>query len=776
MAAKKKKTKFILQLPPAELLKRAEAQLQRGQLDDALQTLQQAEQQLKPRATPDGKKISTPPHLLAAQAALPGLLARTYAARAQHAATLTQQLADLTQATQAAPAEARYWIARGAAQWLNNDALAALGDFGKAAELNSAEPLVQRARRFGQFAAQGARAANTALDYVTQTHGQQPLFVGLTAWLVGETEHAQTQLAALPALEHNPTRAEAALLATQLFYSGALQLQAGHHRAAFGDWHEAQRLAETHHLLLPWRTRLAAGYHQLAAAVVATDLPLATECWQAALQLAPGDQPAQHNLTLVRQQQALQAWHANQHQQAAALWQVALVDNPADEKLRQYLALAYERLERKQDAITQWRELAKLWRRQAKQRAVETGFKERLVQLEQHLIRLLLETGAPGHEIVSELESALNLDPDNAALRLQAVDQLLELGRAQQALKHLEQVERQQGVSAALLIRQSQAQDMLRRFKDARQTLERALQLEPANALAKRSLLLFLDQEAERAEEARDTKRALAVCEQQLALDPHYTLALVHLADLHLRQRQPAPAKELLERIIAHDPQSPQKHVMAGEVYLRHGLKKEAETLFKTAVELESSPICLFNIGQVYWNCEEDKKALKYFDRAATKADVDMLIEMAVLMVESGQDKPLNKYLDLAVKRDPTHPMPHLIKAISKIGLPGADSLGPLAMLLGFDNKQFDEAAKELAEAERLMEGKAEYERILPEVRQMRQMFAQGPPGLGGLLGGLPGGLPPLGFEGPGFDEGFNDDFLFGAPIRNKKNKQKKKR
>ncbi len=782
MAAKKKKHKFVLQLSPAELLKRAAEQLQRGQYDDALQSLQQAESQLKPRATPDGKKVSTPPHLLVAQAELPGLQARAYAARARNAGTLARKLADLTQATQAAPAEPRYWIARGALQLLNNDALTALSDFGKATALDQDGPLVTRARRFGQFAAQGSQTVSAALDYATQTHGRQALFDGLTSLAAGETERAQSQLNELPALDHNPTRAEAALLATQFFYSGALHWQSARHRAALGDWREAQRLADAHNLYLPWRARLATGLHELAAAVASTDLPLAIEAWQAARKLDHNDQAAQHNLSAVSRQQALHAWHAGQHQQAATLWQEVLAQQPQDEKLRQYLALACERLERKEDAITHWRELAKLWRRQAKQRAGEAGFKERLMQLEQHVVKLMLATGAPEHEIASELEGALNLEPDNTALRLQAADQLLELGRAQPALKHLEFVEKQQGVSAELLIRKGQSLDMLRRFKDARQMLERALQLEPANALAKRSLLLFLDQEAERAEERDDEKRAREICQQQIALDPHYDQALAHLADLHLRQRQTAPANELLARIVAHNPQSAQKHVMAAAVYLTHDLKKDAEALFKKAAELEPSVECFMNIGRVYRDCEDEKTALKYFDRAAAEGSMETLVEIAVYLVEAGDEKNLKKYLDLAIKRDPHHPMPHLIKAINMLGLMGGGPLGPLALLMGFNQKKFDEAVVELAEAERLMEGKAEFQNILPEIRQMRQMFEQGPPGLGGLLGGPFGGLassrglPPFGYDEPGFDEGFNDDFLFGAPTRVKKNKSKKKK
>ena len=119
------------------------------------------------------------------------------------------------------------------------------------------------------------------------------------------------------------------------------------------------------------------------------------------------------------------------------------------------------------------------------------------------------------------------------------------------------------------------------------------------------------------------------------------------------------------------------------------------------------------------------------------------------------------RYLDIAIKREPENPLPHMIKAISLVGLGN-----PMAMLLGVlggGKGNSAEAAKEFAEAERLMIGKPEYADILPEIRQMKQVFSGGGlsalGGLGGLLGGL--GPPPF-FDDDDFDDDFDefdDDF-----------------
>src|SRR6266498_2395893 len=132
MPTRKKRAKQTRQVQPAELVKLAEDHLNRGQIDEAIQNLRLVEKEVQHRVTADGKKISTPPHLVAIQAVTPPLLARAFSARSLNTADPKQKLEDLEVAVTYAPEEIRYRIAIGACRLLLGQSEAARSDFEKA--------------------------------------------------------------------------------------------------------------------------------------------------------------------------------------------------------------------------------------------------------------------------------------------------------------------------------------------------------------------------------------------------------------------------------------------------------------------------------------------------------------------------------------------------------------------------------------------------------------------------------------------------------------------
>jgi tetratricopeptide (TPR) repeat protein len=283
------------------------------------------------------------------------------------------------------------------------------------------------------------------------------------------------------------------------------------------------------------------------------------------------------------------------------------------------------------------------------------------------------------------------------------------------------------------------------------------MSLDPSDALTRRNYLIFLSQEAIRADKRNNIKRAMEICEQQLSLDQNYEPALAFLASLYLDSKRKADAKKMIERIVANDPKSPQKRVLAGSLYLRHNMRKEAEALFKEAVDLEPSPTCFFFIGMNYLEAEEVKPALKYFDRAAEGDDADMLIEIAMHLTEAGYVKESGRYLDKAVKLDPSNPMPHVVKAVGKL-------LNPMALLL--DPKGLKNALKEFDEARRLAAGKDEYKDLASELEDIKRRLDAEPPGGADLL---EAGLPPF-----LFDDDDDDDLFTERRRRSRKRKGSK--
>lgn len=777
MASKKKKQKYIRQVSPAEMVNEAGEQLRRGEVDRALENLRSAEAQMKPRAAADGKKISIPPHIVAAQAALPPLLAQALAAHALIAASPAERLADLAEAAKYAPEEMRYRVALGAGRLLAQDAEAAFGDFEKAEEMQPGDALATRAFALGLLAAGRGREVVDLLNRTPEAQrneswrrlaaicslangnvapagvdkSRNQLLSGLHSLAAGDRERAQAHWAEIPTPDHNPTRVEAAQMATQFFYSGALSFETQRYEAAAADWREAHRLLRKHHLQLPWRDRLAVYYHKVAENVWRRNLPLAIECWQEAASILPGDPTAQANLNAAREAQAQQAWHNGQVEQAAALWQELLETKPNDERLLRSLAVAAEKLGRKSEAVGHWRALSRVWRQQAKQRANEPGFKDRLLQLEQHVVKLMIEADVEGQEIVAELESALKFDPDNLELRLRTADSLMGIGRTSQALKHLDAAEKQHGVSVDLLMRRGTVYSLLRRKNDAHTAFERAIELDSENIAARRAYLVLLGREAVQAEDRGNTKQAIAICEKQLKLDPKYEPAMVHLAGLYFEDYRDKEAKQLLQRVVENNPNDPQVLVRVANVYLECGMEKEATQLFQKAIEVDPSPICFFNIGLCYWKEDKEKSAFKYFDRAAeaaTTKDVDLLIEIGKILAETGKMKDGERFFKRAMAIDPSNPVPHYVRAIALLGIPTFHF--PSA-------KEMDEAKRELEEAMRLAAEKPEYAALAEELQGIIKILNNMPLGFGGPTGRPPGGsygLPPPVF----FDEDEDDD------------------
>jgi tetratricopeptide (TPR) repeat protein len=590
---------------------------------------------------------------------------------------------------------------------------------------------------------------------VAASDGAQ-LLSGLSHLARGDKDLAREALAALPAMDHNPSRAEAAQIATQLFYNGWLSFDARRYQAAIAAWREANRLSQAHQLRLPWRDRLAPLYHKIAEAVLEENQLLAIECWQESLKLSPDDKTAQANLAATKRAQANAAWREGKIEQSVALWNELLKDDPQNERLSRNLAVGCERLGRKTEALTHWRTLARARRRQAKHQSVEPGFKESLLKVEERVVNLMIETGMEGQEIVGELETTLKFDPDNPDLRRRIVEQLLEIGKPQAAIKHLDAMERQNGAAPDLLTQKGMALDMMGRHADAGKTFEQAMALDPSDSLTRRNYLIFLSQEAIRANERNNKKRAMEICQRQLSLDQNYEPALALLASIYLDSRRKADAKKLIERIVANNPESPQHRVMVGSIYLRHNMRKEAEALFKEALDLEPGPACSFFIGLSYLEAEEVKPALKYFDRAAKVDDADMLVEIAMHLTEAGYINEIDRYLDKAVKLDPSNPMPHVVKAVSKL-------FNPMALLL--EPNGLKSALKELEKAQRLAAGCDEYKDLASELEDIMRHFEEAPPGIADLL---EAGMSPFLFDD-------NDDDLFAERRRRSRKKRSRR-
>jgi tetratricopeptide (TPR) repeat protein len=232
--------------------------------------------------------------------------------------------------------------------------------------------------------------------------------------------------------------------------------------------------------------------------------------------------------------------------------------------------------------------------------------------------------------------------------------------------------------------------------------------LDPSNPSARRIYLSVLGNDAACADDDDDTDLAIEICNRQLSIDPGYIPAAAHLASLHFEVGEEDEGRAVIGRIIAIDPNDFNKRLYAGRIYLENGYEKEAEQEFQQAAEINPDNECLIRIGDAYLDESEFKKAARYFKKAAATASISELLDISKLLFGSKRISEAERYVDMALKKDPEHPEPHLGKAI---------------MLLS--RRKEEEGLRELDEAERLARGRREFQNTIEEAQEIKREIRQ---------------------------------------------------
>jgi len=768
MTKKNKKAAPAGKIQPADLVKRAEEALRFKRYDEAIQWLLRAEVEVQRQESKNGNRVTADAGADELPTWVRVLLADAFFVRALTVSDLHQRISDLEEAVKRDASDGRYPLALGVVHVAVGEAGKAVEHLRRAGELLPDNRIAERAWVLGSLASGNTRevkdwfkqqpqekldanlhrlravreltlgnpdaaaallacpsqavAGSSVSDGASRQSGAvgvlrevnreatvyDRLVCGLVSLAAGDQEQALKRLAELPRRRENVSPAERVAFAMHLFYRGASYFQAKHFVEAATDFAEAHRLAQSLELKLSWLGRLVPYYHRAAEELFATDINQSIECWKLVLEIDAKDKAARANLDVARRTEAGRAWHDGRYERAAELWQESLKHHPLDETLLKNAAIGCEKTGHQDQAVTHWRRLVHLWRPQLKSRRDDEQFKKQFLRAEKHLIDLMLEIGTPIEDVQKEIDAALKITPDNKELRRLSVEIYLGRGRPQQALKQLESLERIEGESVELLLLKGVTLGMLNRMKASRQVIERAYEMEPTNLAAQRGYLLVLGEESSEAHDKDQLEVAAKLCEQQLKIDPRYRPALSHLACLSFHLNDPDKARETIARIIELDPTKAENHVVAGSLYLEHDKTREAEAEFKKALALNPDADSYRRIGESYLDARKVKKALQNFDRAAATGSFETLMEIAETLHDADRDRDAERFIDLAIIKDPEHPLPHLIKAS-----------------LHVNRSEIKKASEELAAVERLGAGKAELREFVDEARSLRKMLQQ---------------------------------------------------
>src|SRR5258708_4035674 len=199
----------------------------------------------------------------------------------------------------------------------------------------------------------------------------------------------------------------------------------------------------------------------------------------------------------------------------------------------------------------------------------------------------------PENEIIAEIAAAVKLDAGNLETRKWAAETLMEMERPRPALKHIEYLERHQPESPELLVTKGTALLMLDKSKKGENCIERAYELDPRNARARRAYLQVLGSRAVDACERGDVDKGIGICLRQIEIDPGYMPALRFLTHLYFHLGLRTEARDIIARIVATDPRDFRVHISAGKLYFEGNYTKDAKRALQRAAELDPGSECL---------------------------------------------------------------------------------------------------------------------------------------------------------------------------------------
>ncbi|HMW00676.1 MAG TPA: hypothetical protein PKE58_11095 [Acidobacteriota bacterium] len=690
----------------SEVLNQIQVRLADNQSEEALKGLRRLETQLRQA---EAKPGSADPALIAAKPQIHALLAKANFASALQTTDPVQKNAFLDEALKRSPADAGYLFTAGATALVQGNPKLALDRFQKVHQLAPGNRLLERAQLTAWLVAGQTREVRDVLrrltpEQTTPAHQrieflrsaltggleptatqpakpvqakkskstadtpfsalETPVFSGWTALLQGNEPEALTQFTNLPVVTHSLSGAEAAVLGSQSFYAGWMQLRAGELKSTLMSLSEAHRIASAAGLTLPWVTRLKPCFFALADQALQTDqLDIAVAAWEVLLQLEPANEAVKKNLALAFQIKAGDAWLKQNLPEAIELWKKSYDGNRNEQTLK-HLAIALEQSEKIDESISYWKQYLQRQRQQLKSRSADTAFKKYLVQLTEHVLDLMMTVDRPNHEVFQELDNGLKLDPTNLELRKIGAEIYMGLGKTQQALKHIEVIERAHGASVELLILKGFILGPEKKnFDKSFACFEQAYQLDPSNPGAQAVYALGLNRVGINAEESGDTQTAIEFYEKAIAINPSFTLSLTSLLLLYLTQQDQKKVDETIARLLASEGDKVGIHLSIGSALLNHGDKKQAETHLKQALKLDPSADTIQALGEIYFEAEDMKEAHKYFDRLLKEDDIEPALNVVSLLGKEGLYREALEYSDKVARAFPLDPEPHFAKA-----------------------------------------------------------------------------------------------------------------
>jgi tetratricopeptide (TPR) repeat protein len=530
---------------------------------------------------------------------LPAALAEAYFRRAL-SGPASQNISDLRQATQLAPAEPRYHYHLALAQHrlgfldeaepIYRQLLAGSPPFERAAE-PLAQLLVAQKKALNQDpvwahldeAAKNRlsvaeaiikKKADSTLSRLAAQASLEPLWRGLALLAAEECGPARQSLQAAQAGSDKLSKVPRA---AAYYYLGVLAARENHLEQALDHWKAAQAQGLN---TRPLRENLATLLYQQALAEQQAGRPAqALELFEQfgdlrGTRIKQSELYRQLNLELGYAASKKGNW-----QQALRHWQEAEEAGDDSRQLLLNLALAYQRVEQHYEAAEYWRML--LRRRPRKADHPDALSDDQVARIWQNVAENYSMAGYY-EEAITTYKNSIKWAPDNLNLRLKLVEAYQTEGRWQAAINELQRIldKNPDHVQALIMLAEIYSEDYWT-YRQAHALWQRVLKLEPQHPVARQQLARLYEKQGSFSAQWGQLRDALKIYKEGLALVPDSQRLCTVIGGTYADLGDFKQARQYFEKALAINPNDLQTLYTIFMVWLDRDSKPDLQQIFQ---------------------------------------------------------------------------------------------------------------------------------------------------------------------------------------------------
>lgn len=211
--------------------------------------------------------------------------------------------------------------------------------------------------------------------------------------------------------------------------------------------------------------------------------------------------------------------------------------------------------------------------------------------------------------LFSSTPPALQTEAGSVGDQLKQIDSLIEQGRLEVALSRLSALEQRNPENAEVYVRIGEIYFTQEEHFSALESLRRALELQPGHKRATQYLGTSLYSLGR-------LQEAIPYLEQSLNWFPDNVNFLNILALCYVQTERPEKAREIFSRIFDIPMDSPQAHLLTGQMLRQQDIWKHAETELKRALELNPQiPMARLYLGEMLFAQRKLAEAMTEFQK-----------------------------------------------------------------------------------------------------------------------------------------------------------------